>query len=408
MADDPIPENERLFYLAGHAGQRRAISSRPLPARKLDSDGRNYIADARLVRAVNVALLLGQPLLVTGEPGVGKSDLALSIMDDLKLPRSALIRHTITSDATRQQILYDFDELGRLRNAYAAMGNSLRDAMIGSAMLGSAPARTPPPASTESQSGASPPPPPPPVLMAASITPADPLTAYFEFVGLGRAILMAGGGEAELERLTTRGRGQGSLPELTRFAHLADGLSPQGEQVVLLLDEIDKAPRDLPNDLLHELEHMEFSIPPLGVRVSLPPDRPRPIIIITSNSERSLPEAFLRRCAFVHIAFPDDDRLRVIIGRRLAELRLADALITEALQLVALLRAEGVLEKRPSTAEVLSWLRVLAADGQVPTSLRRMAEPVLRASLGALAKDAGDMERATKVLTQWLAPTATR
>ncbi len=129
------------------------------------------------------------------------------------------------------------------------------------------------------------------------------------------------------------------------------------EAVVVLIDEIDKAPRDTPNDLLSEIEELSFSIPELGVRVTASPHY-RPITILTSNEERALPGPFLRRCAFFNIPFPNTETLRAIVSQTLG-IDAKGAMLESALDFVKGVRQNQNISKKPGTSEILAWLDVL-------------------------------------------------
>jgi MoxR-like ATPase len=194
------------------------------------ADPSAYLPPPDLVDAVNVALLLGQPLLLTGEPGCGKTQLASHLAWSLGL--GDLLKFETKSDSTAESLFYRYDSLRRFEASSRGDGGD--------------PAR------------------------------------FLTWTALGRAIL------ATLEpddRLRFRATGD-------------DGAQPR--RSVVLIDEIDKAPRDFPNDVLNELEHLYFRIPELGDVLVRADDRYRPIVVITSNSERDLPEPFLRRCVFHH------------------------------------------------------------------------------------------------------------
>jgi MoxR-like ATPase len=372
---------ERLFYRGGTVGPRRSLSELPLPARVLSGKPGAYRASPSLVRAVNVALTLRMPLLLAGEPGVGKTELASALCADLGLEaETSLIRLTVTSDASKEAVLYRFDELGRLRDAY---GN-----------------KDPKPTGSDPKPTAS-----------------DPISAYIAFVGLGRAILEAGGPEAPLKRLEAVGRGARYRRELNVFQDLVEEKLPiRKTPPIVLIDEIDKAPRDLPNDLLTELDLMQFDIPQLGVRVRLEDPRSWPIVIMTTNSERSLPEAFLRRCIFHHIDFPPreprfegDVTIGEIVRTRLADISAEQSLFEEALGFVDELRKQRNLGKRPATAEVLAWMRQLldpTRSGRTtsPSSVRDIPPAQLEASLGILLKSSTDLDLGKHVLRSWLEP----
>jgi MoxR-like ATPase len=260
-----------------------------------------YLADSRLVTAVNTAIAVGQPLLITGEPGTGKTMLAWSIAAELGLG-SVLEFHT-RSDHQARDLLYEFDYMARFYHAQT------RDPR------------------------------------------AEQLELYIRWHALGEAIR-----------------------------------SP--EQRVVLIDEIDKAPRDFPNDLLDELDRMEFRVPELGTafKASHPP-----VVVITSNSERQLPDPFLRRCIFHRLDFPAGERLQAILRERLGHLGLPDRLIEVATARFEQIRQVPGFEKLPSTAELIAWVRVLHVSGVDPEALKqsRLAELPLSGALIKSERDGG-------------------
>jgi MoxR-like ATPase len=176
----------------------------------------------------------------------------------------------------------------------------------------------------------------------------------------------------------------------------------------VLIDEIDKAPRDFPNDLLYEIESMRFRIPELSGDWIRANDDLRPIVVMTSNSEKHLPAAFLRRCVYYHIDPPTPDRLRRIVARRLEGVVEVDLDAREeddrsriglALSLFSQLREPRAgLEKRPSTSELLAWLRVLAAADGDPFE---DADRIMR-NLVTLVKNERDREASQSVVKAWL------
>jgi MoxR-like ATPase len=165
-----------------------------------------------------------------------------------------------------------------------------------------------------------------------------------------------------------------------------------GAAPVLLIDEIDKADIEFPNDLLHELDRMEFYVYETKQTVAA---RQRPVVIITSNNEKELPDAFLRRCFFHYIRFPDRDTMTRIVGVHFPDLQ--RDLLREALDLFYGLREVPGLKKKPSTSELLDWLRLLVAEGVPMEKLRAQDRAELLPPLfGALLKneqDVGSVER---------------
>ncbi|KXU80777.1 AAA family ATPase [Aeromonas enteropelogenes] len=159
------------------------------------------------------------------------------------------------------------------------------------------------------------------------------------------------------------------------------------QRPVLLIDEIDKADIEFPNDLLLELDRMEFDVYETGERVRA---RQRPVVIITSNNEKELPDAFLRRCFFYYIRFPDKAEMQAIV--RLHYPTLKDALLDEAMALFFELRDVEGLRKKPSTSELLDWIRLLLADDIAPEAMRtREPGKLVPALYGALLKTEQDL-----------------
>jgi MoxR-like ATPase len=293
----------------------------------------DYLADDGLVNAVNVALLLNQPLLLTGEPGTGKSQLAYSVAWELGLGEP--LRFNTKSTSTARDLLYSYDALGRFHAA---------------------------------QTGG-----------------ATDTARFITFNALGLAILYTNE-PADLAAVLGNGR-----------AHETRRRS------VVLVDEVDKAPRDFPNDLLIELEESRFRIPELG-NVEICANRQLlPILIITSNSEKDLPDAFLRRCAYYHLPFPDRQRLTSIVERRLGQYAGGSSdFLSSALDLFELLRRKGAgLRKPPSTAEFLAWVAALRnrePDNPNPLSDARAAA---LQTLSLLVKTAEDQGRSADVVARW-------
>jgi MoxR-like ATPase len=156
---------------------------------------------------------------------------------------------------------------------------------------------------------------------------------------------------------------------------------------VLLIDEIDKADIEFPNDLLLELDRMEFHVYETGERVAA---RQRPIVIITSNNEKELPDAFLRRCFFHYIRFPDRDTMARIVEVHFPGLQ--NALVREALNVFFELREVPGLKKRPSTSELLDWLKLLMVEAIPPETLRaREPGKLIPPLYGALLKSEQDV-----------------
>jgi MoxR-like ATPase len=236
-----------------------------------------YVATGELMLAVNAAVTLARPLLVKGEPGTGKTQLAQEVAQALGAP---LFEWHIKSTSKAQQGLYEYDAVSRLR-----------DSQLGEAKV------------------------------------AD-IANYIVPGMLWRAF------ESEA-------------------------------RAVLLIDEIDKADIEFPNDLLRELDRMEFYVYETRQLVKA---RHRPIVFITSNNEKELPDAFLRRCFFHYIRFPDVATMEQIVEVHYPGLK--KALLSEALNAFYRVREVPGLRKKPSTSELLDWIKLLLAEDIPPEALR--------------------------------------
>ncbi|PTX55372.1 MoxR-like ATPase [Litoreibacter ponti] len=258
----------------------------------------SYVATEDLTIAVNAAVTLERPLLVKGEPGTGKTELARQVSNALGLE---MIEWHIKSTTKAQQGLYEYDAVSRLR-----------DSQLGEEKV-------------------------------------HDVANYIKRGKLWQAF------ERE-------------------------------EKCVLLIDEIDKADIEFPNDLLQELDRMEFHVYETGETVRA---RQRPIVIITSNNEKELPDAFLRRCFFHYIRFPDMETMRAIVEVHHPGLK--SDLLTTALTQFYELRDTAGLKKKPSTSEVLDWLKLLLAEDLTAADLKQNGTNALPKLHGALLKNEQDV-----------------
>ncbi len=263
------------------------------------SGSERYVATDDLGMAVNAAMTLGRPLLIKGEPGTGKTQLALEVARALDRP---IFEWHIKSTSKAQQGLYEYDAVSRLR-----------DSQLG-----------------------------------------DPRAS-------------------DIAHYIVRGK-------------LWEAFEAE-QQPVLLIDEIDKADIEFPNDLLRELDRMEFYVYETRQLVSA---RYRPIIIITSNNEKELPDAFLRRCFFHYIRFPDEQTMARIVAVHYPNLK--RELLADALQAFYRVRETPGLKKRPSTSELLDWIKLLLAE-EIPLEALRSDDPkkFIPPLHGALLKNEQDV-----------------
>lgn len=285
--------------------------------------GKDYIAEPSLQRAVNLAIFLGQPLLLTGEPGTGKTELARHLAERLSPEDSLDNFYTFNTKttSTAQDLFYRYDSLRHFQYA---------------------------------QNRAEP------------LSDEEVEKRFVQYQALGKAI-------------------------------------KSGKRGIVLIDEIDKAPRDFPNDILDVMTELSFEVPELGLvgkkRVRTLPEN-RPIVIMTSNSEKALPDAFLRRCVFYHIEFPSPEQLQRILSAKGSVFS-----PTELQKIVAHFEQirTACKRKKPATAELLQWTLVLEQlhqSGELPIdqldSAKGAAREALLGSYSLLVKDKEDLKQIRK------------
>ena len=258
----------------------------------------DYISTKDLTIAVNAAITLERPLLVKGEPGTGKTELAKQVAIALGLE---IIDWSIKSTTKAQQGLYEYDAVSRLR-----------DSQIG-------------------------------------------------------------------------GKDVSNVKCYIKKGKIWNAFDSE-KKTVLLIDEIDKADIEFPNDLLQELDKMEFFVYETGEVIK---SKNRPIVIITSNNEKELPDAFLRRCFFHFIQFPDQVTLTKIIKVHFPDIK--KTLLDRALQRFFEIRETPGLKKKPSTSEILDWLKLLLAEDIDPSELQNDSKDLLPKLHGALLKNEQDV-----------------
>ena len=261
---------------------------------------KNYVSTDDLSMAVNASVTLERPLLIKGEPGTGKTLLAIEVAKSLKMD---LIEWHIKSTTKASQGLYEYDAVTRLR-----------DSQLGDERV------------------------------------------------------------KDIKNYIKKGK-------------LWEAFESEKQVVLLLVDEIDKADIEFPNDLLQELDRMEFYCYETNETIKA---KKRPIIIITSNNEKELPDAFLRRCFFHYIQFPDRDTMEAIVDVHYPKIK--KKLLKDALDIFFDVRKIPGMKKKPSTSELIDWLKLLVSD-EIPDEILKNADntKAIPPLYGALLKNEQDV-----------------
>ncbi len=306
------------------------MSSTAEQLKELEAKAKKYIIHEALQNAYEVAVELGQPLLLTGEPGTGKTLLASRVAFDLSQKDGSLfdpivLEFNTKTTSTARDLFYTYDAISHFQTA-----NIRRQ-------------------SNE----------------------AAPETADFiELQALGKAIAF-------------------SNPKASDQAFFSTKLPAKAQSSVVLIDEIDKAPRDFTNDILMEIDKFSFGIKEQNNHQLHKSAQQQIAVIMTSNSEKNLPDAFLRRCVFYHIPFPSDDILTKIVKSQLGEgTKYTDDALDAIIATFNEVRANAV-RKKPATAELLSWIRILELRDYLEAD-EKAKKKIMRQNLSVLVKTQED------------------
>lgn len=264
----------------------------------LQEDTSKYVADEPLIQAVEIALALGKPLIISGEPGTGKTRLADWVAQQLATQTagkeysflSVPFVFNTKSVSSANDLFYYYDAISHFQDKEGKL----------------------------------------------------PRENFIELYAMGMAIAQSHGKESSVLEGISGLKDHEKLDTLPRSS-------------VVLVDEIDKAPRDFPNDLLNEMDKFQFRIKELNQEITMN-KKASVLVILTSNSEKNLPNAFLRRCVFYHIPFPDKEKLVKIAAARIGGMK--EEVFQNACEMFMDYRKKA-MNKKPATSEFLDWIRVL-------------------------------------------------
>lgn len=306
------------------------MSSTAEQLKELEAKAKKYVIHEALQNAYEVAVALGQPLLLTGEPGTGKTLLASRVAYDLSQEKGSqfdprVLEFNTKTTSTARDLFYTYDAISHFQTANIRRQSSE----------------------------------------------AAPETADFiELQALGKAIAF-------------------SNPKASDQAFFSTKLPDQAQSSVVLIDEIDKAPRDFTNDILMEIDKFSFGIKEQNNHPLHKSKEQQIAVIMTSNSEKNLPDAFLRRCVFYHIPFPNDDILTKIVKSQLGEgSKYTDDALDAIIATFNEVR-ENAVRKKPATAELLSWIRILELRDYLEAD-EKAKRKIMKQNLSVLVKTQED------------------